>query len=46
MAQKPVKCKRSAKTFEENVDAEELCEKEKRRNKLAEESNRIHEEIH
>ncbi|KAK2547067.1 hypothetical protein P5673_033176 [Acropora cervicornis] len=43
---KTAKCKRSAKTFEENVDAEELRQKEKRRNKLVEESNRIYEEIH
>ena len=50
MAQKPLNglppVKRSAKTFEENVVAEELRQKVKRRSELAEESNAIYEEIH
>ena len=43
---KTAKWKRSAKTFEENVVAEELRQKVKRRNELAEESNATYEEIH
>ena len=43
---KTAKWKRSAKTFEDNVIAEELRQKARRRNELAEESNAIYEEIH